>query len=152
LTKLIGLTFVILLPATISWAQENLKTKTLKLYSNFGLTTSESSIFSQDLQVNTVTTDKDYDIGYLSPSVTFVKHNGNYHEIELSRIMINSEYDETTLYEVNGATTTASWQHKTNILIALRYEYDIMLLKKKEALATSLFGIWNKPVLFKFNN
>jgi outer membrane protein W len=134
MTKLIGLTLMVILLASTAPAQENQKTKTLKLYSNFGLTTSENSIFSEGLQVTTVTTNRDYDIGYMSPALAFVKQHGNFHEIELSRFKINNKYDETTLYEVNGATTTISGQYITNILIALRYEYDIMFLKKKETL------------------
>jgi len=57
----------------------------------------ENNLFTVDSITNNRTTEKTrkYHLGYFSPAFTIKRENGNFHEFELSRLLINFNQDET---------------------------------------------------------
>lgn len=131
LTGFIPFILVFLLSGLNVYGQE--REKRIKLYSNFGWSTTEKTTSDTINMTTTLETNKDVQMGYFTPSIAFVTANGNFHELEFSRLKINSSSDKTSItYDNLGHTQTISGQKTTNILIALRYEYNFMFFKKKE--------------------
>jgi len=115
--------------------QENQNNKTIKLYTNFGWTSTERTLgFNTTNLISRIEKNKETKIGYFTPSIAIVLPNGNFQEFELSRLEINNTNSETNLTNDSTGKTIqiVSGQKVTNILIAFRYEYNIMFLKKKE--------------------
>jgi hypothetical protein len=72
-------------------------------------------------------------LGYFSPAFSFYQPNGNFQEIELSRIAINSSRNQSVITtDTNGKVTKVLGMDRTNVAIGLRYEYDYRLFKKKD--------------------
>ena len=134
-TTLIFFLLTFLLSGLTTFGQENQKNKIVKLYTNLSLTSTETSLsFDTTNLTSTIEKNKETQIGYFTPSITFVLPNGNFQEFELSRLVINNTNSETIIINDSPGKTiqTVSGQRTTNILIAFRYEYDIMFFKKKE--------------------
>jgi hypothetical protein len=115
-------------------AQADLKEITLKLYTNFLYSDTETSgIYNTIIRSSTTEKNKTIQSGYFSPSISFSLPNGNNHEIELSRLMFNRDNNETVLEDdttgQSGPMVAGSLD--TEFLIAFRYEYNIVMLKKK---------------------
>jgi len=71
-----------------------------------------------------------YQLGYFSPAFTIGKENGNFHEFELSRFLINHEQEKTIItYDSLNRKELVSGERNTKLFFALRYEYNIALRK-----------------------
>jgi hypothetical protein len=113
--------------------QEDQKNTLVKLYFNASYSiTNTSEIFNSDLQITTSEKNKELQIGYFTPSIGFNLPSGNYHEFEMSRLHINKTDNTSFSIDSTGQShKIVSGDITTNLLIAFRYEYNIMLLKKK---------------------
>ena len=124
------------LMATLTlFGQENQKNKVIKLYSNISLTRTETTLNQSPYNLtSTVENNNEMQIGYFTPSIAFVLPNGNFHEIELSQLVINNTNNETIVIDDSSGQTVQpiSGQITTNVSIAMRYEYDVLFFKKKE--------------------
>ena len=116
----------------ISFSQETASNQ-LKLYSNFAWNSTYQivaidSLTSSPIAENVHSTQ----LGYFSPAFAFETEKGNFHEIEWSRLQINKT-DEITLLDPNSQfPQIVDGERKTNILIALKYEYNLFFFKKNE--------------------
>lgn len=110
--------------------------KAIKLYSNARYSIEHiNRNFNDDGIVIHRQTNYTWDIGYFSPALSFYRPNGNFHEIELSRLKINQEYSRRIYsdYNTNDSSVhilTQPDKWKTDFQISMRYEYDILLFKK----------------------
>lgn len=135
-------------------AQETKTPVEIKLYTNFAWKSSLQSVgFDSILMKPIVESNYSTELGYFSPSVSFASTSGNYHEIELSRIMFNRVEEETYVeIEEGGSSQIVSGQLNTVVLIALRYEYNFMFLKNKpENRLTPALGFGIRPFYSKSN-
>jgi len=131
-----------------SIGQENPKTKMVKLYTNFSLTETSSNIgFDTSGRTSVVAKNQDIQLGYFSPAFAFAMPNGNFHEFEISNILINNTKNETEFIVGNSGTAiSGSILKKTQNKIAVRYEYDFLFFKKKtEAKLRSYLGLSVNP-------
>ena len=130
------LVLVFLLNGLTLFGQENNKnSKTIKLYTNFSWSNTDMSLSYDTVnKTSTIENSKETQIGYFTPSFSFSSLNGNFQEFELSRLLINKTQNQTieTVDSTGQTINTLAGEKSTNIFIAFRYEYDIMLFKKKE--------------------
>ena len=129
-----------------TFAQES-KTNQLKLYSNFGWSSETRTVgFDTTTNAPIVTTTKSNDLGYFTPAFAFATAKGNYHEIEFSKLQINKTSQTTVIDPNNQFPQVIDGEHKTNFLIAFRYEYNLVLFKQKEAKKfTTSIGFATRP-------
>ena len=115
--------------------QESTKTKSIKLYSNYSWISTQTNIgFDSTGQVSTVARNLDVQLGYFTPALSFPSANGNFQEIELSKIVIGNTRNEVlNVVDSTGKSSLVSVLRKKNNTIAFRYEYDVLLFKKKNA-------------------
>lgn len=131
-----------------SIGQENPKTKMVKLYTNFSLTETTSNIGFDTLgRTSVVAKNQDIHMGYFSPAFAVALPNGNFHEFEISNVLINNTKNETEfIVDSNGTTISGSILRKNQNMIAVRYEYDFLFFKKKtEAKLKSYLGLSVNP-------
>ncbi len=131
--KIIALSFVL-----ISFNQNILAQNTspfqLKMYSNFGWRTAELTV-DYDTVLNKPIKENFYEtsLGYFSPAFAWASPRGNYHEIELSRLQFNQVDEQTYIDYDNGLNhQVISGEQRTNVFIALRYEFNYMIIKNKD--------------------
>ncbi len=108
--------------------------KSIKLYTNFNFVT-EDDVSSTDSITNNITTEKNknYQLGYFSPAYTIELTNGNFHEFEISRFLINQEQNQTIISNDSlGRSEVIAGVKSTKIFVAFRYEYNFSLGKKTE--------------------
>lgn len=101
----------------------------VKIYSNFNFV-AEDDFLSFDPATNKLRTDetRSYDLGYFSPAFIIRTDSGNFHEFELSRLLLNQ--DQSILFTSNdsiGGTELISALRTTEFLFAFRYEYNIAI-------------------------
>lgn len=118
-----------------STGQESPKTKSIKLYSNYSWISTQTNIgFDTTGRVSTIARNLDVQLGYLTPALAFTSANGNFQEIELSKIVIGNTRNEVlNIVDSTGQSSLASSLRTRNNMIAFRYEYDLLLFKKKKA-------------------
>lgn len=110
-----------LLSFTSLSAQSISKTHSLKAYSNFAYSNeSKNEMFFKENLVKSY--ESRYDLGYFTPAFTFYNENGNFYELEISRMKFGSE--AYNLYENPNSINHTS----RNILsrttnISFRYEF-----------------------------
>lgn len=105
----------------------------LKLYSNFGWRTAELTV-GYDTVLNKPIKEGFYEtsLGYFSPAFAWASPRGNYHEVELSRLQFNEVDQQTYIDHDNGLNhQVVSGEQRTNVFIALRYEFNYMIIKNK---------------------
>jgi hypothetical protein len=125
-------------------SQETTPTKALKLYSNFSFGSSETSLSSSYSY-----TTKHTDFGHFSPAFSWYSLNGNFHEIELSRMQFNSYKSEEKHIDSNGVTKTLSGGYQGySSYISIRYEYSWQLFKKRvDTKIQSYIGLSASPYI-----
>ena len=127
--------FTLILTSQITFGQENQNSISVKLYSNISYSISECpKIFNRDLGIFTSEINKEFQIGYFTPSIGFDLKNGNYHEFEISRLLVNRTYNESFNIDDGGGQSgqMVNGDVTTNFLIAFRYEYNFIFLKNNE--------------------
>ncbi|MBS1774346.1 MAG: hypothetical protein JST82_15930 [Bacteroidetes bacterium] len=88
---------------------------------------------------------------YISPSfgLSFSRKGKNYHEIELSRFDISKQDIKIETYDYNGNKYYQPVQMLTNTFIALRYEYILGFIKKKNAILKPQLGFSAMPYYYR---
>lgn len=107
----------------------------LKLYSNFGWRAAELTV-GYDTVLNKPIKEDLYEtaLGYFSPAFAWASPRGNYHEVELSGLQFNEVDEQTYIDHDNGLNhQVVSGEKRTSVFIALRYEFDYMIIKNKES-------------------
>jgi len=118
----IAIILLLALPISLL-SQEKESNLTLKLYTNFFYSESgsESGINPHELQ-------KNVDFGHISPAIQIKSANGNFQEIELSRLTINHELDQSQ----NEILQTLEGDISNDYNLYMRYEYNYNILKKSK--------------------
>ena len=134
-SNLLPLVLLAYLLSTLTlFGQENQNNKTLKLYTNLFLTSTETVLDFNDT-TNTFSSEKNDEsqFEYFTPSFAIILPNGNSQEFELSRLLINTTSKSIIKNDTMGKSIeTISSQKTTNIFVAFRYEYNVMFFKNKE--------------------
>lgn len=136
LIGLVSLTLVLFL-STTSYGQGNnqqpLKKKkenaSFKIYTNLGLAkginTSRWNTTSLTILADKYNTRP---VGYFTPAFTVETPKQNFHEFELSRIVLRSEESEMLIEElIPGLEEAIPMQKTSEVLIAIKYEYNLMI-------------------------
>lgn len=115
-------------------AQDDKNIREIKLYSNFAWQYSKETVGFDTVSNNPITeTNYSTELGYFSPGIGFSTPKGNFHELELSRLLFNQTDQETIIETIDGSTyQVIDGQRNTDVLIALRYEFNYMFLKNKD--------------------
>lgn len=101
----------------------------------------ENSQFYDD---GSTETDNGFDLSILpSPTISFYKENGNFHEIGLSRIQFSVDEDKTTRFS-NGNYVIINGVKETSLNICLRYDYNYAITNNEKAMVGYL-GISASP-------
>lgn len=134
----------------VAFGQDSEGFHLLKLYTNFGLSVNKEV---QDDGI-TVSTRKQsaLKVGYPSPAISFGRVNGNFHEVELSELVLSRERDVTSGTS-SFSGQTFRWENGTtvsDIVIAMRYEYNVAFLQKPEARFGLYFGVAVRPYFSMF--
>lgn len=128
------ISLLLILSISLFGQEKTIKEKSLKLYTNFNLTSyyPDSSSNSQP-GFTRMNYEKEMSVFNFSPAIVFRNQKGNSHELELSRLWIQKQTTET--YDVLDSTgqivNTISGETVNRFHIQLRYEYTIGLFKKK---------------------
>ncbi len=105
----------------------------IKMFANF-FYTDPVRTESQGPGMNTVTVEQYSYIrtGYFTPAVSFERLNGDFHEIELSELMINRT-DQKVSYKFTDDSTSllVSGERTIDLGLAFRYEYNLNLMKNR---------------------
>src|SRR5690554_3750237 len=131
-------------------AQSPLKTHSLKAYSNFAYSNeSKNEMFYKDNLVKS--SESRYEIGYFTPGFTFYNENGNFHELEISRLKFGNEsyhlYDSSNGKEVISRKIISK---TTNV--SFRYEYAYKIKTGNEASKWSIYiGLSGNPYFHREN-
>ncbi len=101
-------------------AQDIQKSLAIKLYTNFLWDNTGELTETQ--------------FGYFSPAMVINQPNGNFHEIELSRLQFNKTMGEIIIItDSTGNPIQRVYENVTkDIFVGFRYEYSIRFLKRKE--------------------
>lgn len=131
-------------------AQSVSKTHSLIAYSNFAYSNeSKNEIFFKENLVKSF--ESRYDLGYFSPAFTFYNENGNFQELEISRIKFGSEaYDLYENQSIGNYTSRQILSKTTNI--SFRYEYAYKIKVGDEASKLNLYiGLSGNPYFLREN-
>ena len=140
--------WMLLLCATSLLGQEGRKSTALKLYTNFGITTTKETLSHNIFNMTSIEENNtEIQIGHLSPSIALTLANGDFHEFELSRFIIGDKANEVYFVTFPGQSIyIISGERKTNVSIALRYEYDVVFFKNShEAKLCTYLGFAAQP-------
>ena len=113
------------------FGEQDQKGRAIKLYANLSLRKSITN-YRNDTASHRLMfkRNEDNQFGYFSPAFSHSFLNGNFAELELSRFVINKTKNEVFIDSLNNVQIQSGLITK-NVLIALRYEYNIMFFKKK---------------------
>jgi hypothetical protein len=129
-----ALAFAFLLNGQTAIAQENNSAKAVKLYTNFSWTSTEDrwSLDSAN-STSSLLENKETQIDYFTPAFAIYSPNGNFQELEISRLQFNHSNNAVRIQTDSTGQTSdiVIGQKITRIFIAFRYEYDILLFKQK---------------------
>lgn len=117
-------------------------TVNIKLYSNVNFLHSEDQNFV--LSGDSLNNSNQIKL-FISPAFTFVRQNGNFHEIELSEFSFNKTNNKSSLTNNSGTLYSVDGERVTNYSISLRYEYGFMFLKKANSKIHPYLGVSIHP-------
>tara|TARA_R110000868_G_scaffold272252_1_gene531514 strand:- start:13 stop:702 length:690 start_codon:yes stop_codon:yes gene_type:complete len=117
-----------------TYGQEG-SSKSIKLYTNFNFVTGDLILIIPDsIPYNRAYAEaKNHQLGYFSPAFAIELENGNFHEFELSRLLINFNRNESIVIDDSlGRKIVVPGARNTRVLLAVRYEYNIALSNSTE--------------------
>lgn len=125
--------FLLFLSGTLL-GQEQAKKIDVKLFTNFDFTPkyiylNKDTNWNENIEYN-----REINGFNFSPAIVFHNKKGNYSEIEISRLNYKSTYNEDyfVLDSSDSHNDVLSSEYKMQFEIFLRYEYKIVLFKKKD--------------------
>ncbi len=148
LPSITALAYLILF-CSFGFAQE--RSLSFKLYNNFEFYETKQYIYYDALnKASTRNRQQEYNFGYFSPALTKTLSNGNFQEIELSRLIFNHRDDDFVIINDSSGMTVdiLSAQKTTQFHLAFRFEHNLMLFKNREEMKLRpYFGFALSPYL-----
>lgn len=141
--SLYSLVLVTLAPIISLSNVDSTKTKSLKLYSNLSVVTEQSSISIAANDISTVNKKSQLNLGSLTPAFTWGLKNGRFHEVEISEMNFNRNFQQTSQIDFgSGGLSITEGERVYNLSLAMRYEYSVYSEKraKKSKLVPALGG------------
>jgi len=137
------------------FAQDSEKNLALKVYINVLIESQERSFdFNPNDSLSYFLNIDDYQIGYFTPAVNFIRENGDVHEIEFSRLALGSiSIDSLTVFNDSDRSSRLRTGPSLNrIQIAFRYEYQWLINKSNpDTKWKAYLGIAGEPFLRSLN-
>ena len=145
---------ILLLAASAISAQDVSRLPVLKLYSNFSFEFIDGKqLYDPILRIPVMQEKDKFNLGYFSPAVGFYADNGNYHEIEFSKLIIDrtdiTSYDLTD--SIGQPDHTRASSLRTNITVGLRYEYNYIIIKNPDSKFQPSIGFGVNPYYTLYN-
>jgi len=156
MTNLTAATLVILaILSSEIFAQNSENKRALKVYTNVLIESQERSFdFGPTDSLNYFLAIDDFQIGYFTPAINFIRENGNIHEIELSRFTFGRiKADSLTVFTDSDRNSRVRIGPALNrIQIAFRYEYLWLINKSNPDSKWKVYlGFAGEPFLRSLN-